>query len=174
MHCWIFVLLATTTAALAATLSDEQTRALFELCLTDAECRTLYGQHKGPDYRLCEHLARREVSERAMALSKSAPQTDTERLVSVLLLNDIRHNSIDLCTTNQVPVLDPESGTVDCVCIEDRDCSPVGDSGDISPIVLLVLITLMEALSFAAEIYRFYGGGGNTTPPPRTRSRKGK
>lgn len=169
MRCWLLLLFV--GVALGASLSEERTRALFELCLTDSECRTLYGQTKGQDYRLFEHLARREVSERALSLMNGeARADDAERVASVLMLNNIRHDSIDSCTTNQVPVLDPDSGTVDCVCLEDRDCNPSGDTQDFSITVLLVLIALMEALSLASEIYRFYGGGAT----PSARSRKGK
>ncbi len=166
----IAMLLLFAGVTLGVSLSDEQARELFDLCLTDSECRQLYGQTKGRDYRLFEHLARREVSERAMALMTGSP-TDAPRQASVLMLNNIRHDSIDSCTTNQVPVLDPDSGTIDCVCLEDRDCNPSGDTQDFSITVLLVLIAIMETLGLASEVYRLFNGAPAAASG---RSRKGK
>jgi len=156
--------------------SPDQTRALFDLCLANAECRTQYGQTDSEDYRLFDHLLRRERP-RATKLEAVVPAEmkewrpdGWERAAAVLTLINLRHDSGDACTINQVPVLDPDSGTTDCVCLEDRSCFASGGARDTTVLALLIMIAILQVLSLAGEIYRLYA----PPPPPAAKTRKAK
>lgn len=157
--------------------SPEQTRELFALCLSNAECKQQYGQAAAEDYRLFEHLLRRERS-RTTKLEAVKPSEirewhpeGWERAAAVLTLINLRHDAGDSCTVNQVPVLDPDSGTTECVCLEDRSCYASGGSRDATVLALLIIIAVLQVLSLSGEIYRLYGPAA-PSPPPKPRKTK--
>jgi hypothetical protein len=136
---------------------------LYDWCVDDEECSSLYEQSEEPDftifYNLIKHIIGNEdsIEKPLFEIFCNEEMGIENKMLSFYWLNIMkgnRHKST-LCDVNHVAQVNPETKKIHCVCKFDKLCmnSESEDETNLSIFILLTIISTLSLLVFGTRSF---------------------